>query len=80
MTNMDVARIGKCAGCEDPTHLKFELCSSCLPRYGPDMGLLFRKVRNIPEFARRCYSGISSEPHRRMFVQMFGNPSERELG
>lgn len=80
MTDMDVARIGRCAGCEKTARLESELCADCLPRYGPEMGLLFRKVREVPEFAQRCYSDLSSGPYKEMFVRLFGDPFKERLG
>lgn len=75
MTDMDIARIGKCARCEETGRLNSELCVRCLPLHGPKMGLLFRKIREVPEFASRCYSELPSGPHREMFARLFGDPS-----
>jgi hypothetical protein len=74
---MDVVRIGRCAGCGKSARLESELCAACLPRYGPELGHLFRMVRETPGFGRRCFDGLMTDSQRELFIQMFGDPRKR---
>ncbi len=69
-----VTAIGSCPGCLKMAALREGSCKKCFSAFGPKYGAMARRIRDDPEFSKKCYGALRSELAKRQFVVTFGDP------
>lgn len=73
----EIARIGRCKGCDRPRQLDDGVCEDCLssPARGRVWAERAHRCRTDPEFAKKVYESIMTPSGRKIFTSMFGVPN-----